>query len=117
VFSHANQVKNMLAQFGTAVGISVATLTMQWRSTVRYTQLAESVSAGRAEVEHALAVLTAHFSSVGDPAQAHARALVQLGQLMTNQSLFMAVTDYFGGLAVAALVLLAAVVAERMTRG
>ncbi|MFS2101896.1 MFS transporter [Variovorax sp. Varisp85] len=116
VFSNANQVKNMLAQFGTAVGIAVATLVMQWRGTTRYAQLSESVTLGRPGVDDILSRLTAHFSSVGDPALAGKRALAVVNQLMTEQSLFMAATDYFLGIAVLASACISMVLLERTWR-
>jgi DHA2 family multidrug resistance protein len=45
VFSHANQVKNVLAQFAVAAGTGVATLFIQWRTSLHYTRLGESLAA------------------------------------------------------------------------
>ena len=70
VFSHANQVKNMLAQFGIAAGIALATLCMQWRSTVRFERLNESLSPSNPALAPALEQLTRHFAVLRNPAEA-----------------------------------------------
>ena len=44
LFSNAQQVKNMLAQAGIALGIAVATLGQQWRTTVHYSVLNAQVT-------------------------------------------------------------------------
>jgi len=44
VFENAQQMKNMLAQNGVAMGITLATLGQQWRTTVHYAVLNERVA-------------------------------------------------------------------------
>ena len=44
LFSNAQQLKNMLAQAGIALGITAATLGQQWRTTVHYNVLNAQVT-------------------------------------------------------------------------
>ncbi|MEO8014891.1 MAG: MFS transporter [Polaromonas sp.] len=95
VFSHANQVKNMLSQFGIAAGVALATLVTQWRSTVHYVQLGESLSPSSLALQSTLDTLTRFFASTHDPAAAPRLALVQVAQLLNQEATLMGVLDYF----------------------
>lgn len=88
-FSHANQVKNMLAQFGVAAGTALATLGMQWRSSLHFARLDESLSPSNPAVAQTLEQLTHHFSITHAPADAPRLALAQLGQQLTREATLM----------------------------
>ncbi|AMM26381.1 MFS transporter [Variovorax sp. PAMC 28711] len=103
VFSHANQVKNMLAQFGVAAGMALATLCMQWRSSVRFTHLSESLSPSNTAFQEMLDRLTRHFAATADPVAAPRMALAQLAQMVSQEATLMAVLDYFSVITVLAL--------------
>jgi len=103
VFSHANQLKNMLAQFGTATGVTIATLVMQWRSTDRYVQLVEAVNSGQGGTQDMIERLT---NLVGATPTGQAQVMALLSQIVTTQATFSAVTDYFFGLSALAVALL-----------
>nr|WP_312987054.1 MFS transporter [Comamonas koreensis] len=107
VLSHAQQLKNMLAQFGTALGVASSTLMLQWRSTEHYTSLATRFENGNpiyTQTQHALSqALTLN----GAGPHADTMALAQLAQMVTQQATFMACLDYF--LLVAMIGLLGAV--------
>lgn len=109
VFSQANQVKNMLAQFGVATGVALATLCMQWRGSVRYTRLGESMGAQNPAVQQTLEQLTQYFALHGDPATAPRLALAQMAQWVVQEATFTAALDYFVVVAAFAGVCLAAV--------
>jgi DHA2 family multidrug resistance protein len=111
-FSHANQVKNMLAQFGVAAGMALATLCLQWRGSVRYTRLGESLSASDTTAREVLAQLTQHFAATADPAAAPRMALAQLAQWVNQEATFMAALDYFALVAAFAALCLAALFAQ-----
>lgn len=111
-FSHANQVKNMLAQFGLTAGMALATLCMQWRSSVRYTRLGESLSASNSAVQQTLDQMTRYFATTQDPAVAPRLALAHLAQWVTQEATFTAALDYFVVVAAFAGVCLAMLVAH-----
>lgn len=95
VFSNAQQVKNMLAQAGIAIGISVATLGQQWRATVHYNVLNAQVTPDNpvyvATIAHLQGVLT---NSVGaGPALQIATANV--AQMLGQQAALLANIDHF----------------------
>jgi DHA2 family multidrug resistance protein len=115
-FSHANQVKNMLAQFGMATGVALATLCMQWRSTLHYARLGESLSASNLALQDTLERLTQYFATTADPASAPRLAIAHVAQLATQEATLMASLDYFMAMAGLALVCLVLVLMERGIR-
>ncbi|MGJ7510820.1 MFS transporter [Variovorax sp. GT1P44] len=115
-FSHANQVKNILAQFGVAAGTALATLCMQWRSTVRYTRLGESLSPSNPAVQQTLDLLTRHFAATHDATEASRLALAQLGWQTAQEATFMAALDYFHMVMLVAAACLALVLLVKVVR-
>jgi len=109
-FSHANQVKNILAQFGIAAGTALATLCMQWRSTVRYVRVAESLTSSNTALQPALDQLGRHFATTFDAVAAPQLALSEVAQRVAQEATFMAATDYFQLLTVVASLALAATI-------
>ena len=108
-FSHANQVKSIVAQLMTAVGISLATLMLQWRSSVRYTQLAESLSAGNFALAPTLEALAGPLAGSQGGDVGSRRALALLSQMVSQEAVFMGALDFFA--LVAALAAAGALVA------
>jgi DHA2 family multidrug resistance protein len=109
VFSHAQQVKNMLAQFGGSFGIAVATAALQGRSAAHYTVLNARFAAGDPAYEQALHALTGSLAQQG-AAQPAAMAAASLAQALGQQATLLAGLDYFAvvaciGLAGAVLML------------
>ena len=108
LFSNAQQVKNMLAQAGIALGISVATLGQQWRTTVHYNVLNAQVTLDNpvylATIQHLQNVLA---TSVGQ-VQAAQIAVARVAQSLAQQSALLANIDHF--MLIAALGLLGIVV-------
>jgi DHA2 family multidrug resistance protein len=111
-FSHANQLKNMLAQFGIAAGMALATLLMQWRSNVHYTRLAESLSPSNLALGPALEQLTQWFSATQGPVAAPRMALAQVATWVTQEATLMGALDYFVALSWFAALCLGLVMAE-----
>ncbi|MGE8619921.1 MAG: MFS transporter [Achromobacter spanius] len=103
VFAHAQQVKNMLAQVGQALGIMAATVSQQWLTTKHYNVLKESIAEGNANFEAAKAQLSNVYAAVADPAQAQRMALARIAQILDQQSVLLANLDHFRALAVLAL--------------
>ena len=110
LLSHANQVKNMVAQFASAVGIAVATLLLQWRSTVRYTQLVERLGPDNPAWQATVDGLAQQFAATQGPQQATQMAVAQLGQLVTQEATLLAAQDYFHMVAAFAVLCIAVIV-------
>ena len=115
-FSHANQVKNMLAQFGMAIGVALATLCMQWRSAVHNARLAESLSASNLALHDTLERLTQYFATSADPVNASRLAIAHVAQWATQEATLMAALDYFMAIAALASACLVLVLEERGLR-
>jgi predicted chitinase len=111
-FSHANQLKNMLAQFGIAAGMALATLLMQWRSNVHYTRLAESLSPSNLALGPALEQLTQWFAATQGASVAQRMALAQVATWVTQEATLMGALDYFVALSWFAALCLGLVTAE-----
>lgn len=103
VFAHAQQVKNMLAQIGQALGIMVATVGQQWLTSEHYNVLQTRIATGNANFEAAKAHLSSIFAAVADPAQAQQMAMAQISQMLNQQSALLANLDHFRVLAGLAL--------------
>jgi len=95
VFAHAQQVKNMLAQIGQALGIMLATIGQQWFSSRHYDVLRGGIVAGNSNFESAMASLTGYFSAVAGPAQARELAMEHIAQMVARQSVLLASLDHF----------------------
>jgi MFS family permease len=85
-FSHAYQVKNAMREIANALGISIATIVVQMRTSLHYSRLAES---------------TAEPWRLGDTDLA---GLTRLAGEISRQSTFMACQDYFVCLGVLAAI-------------
>ena len=94
-FFHAQQVKNMLAQFGSALGVAGANLLLQWRTAEHYAVLNRRFVNGDVEMGRQLEQLTAWFSSAQGPQAAAQLALSQLAQTLNQQAALLAQLEYF----------------------
>ncbi|CAI1807728.1 drug resistance MFS transporter, drug:H+ antiporter-2 (14 Spanner) (DHA2) family [Serratia ficaria] len=96
VFSHAQQVKNMAAQFCTALGISAATIGMQWRTTTHYAVLNSNIEANNSryiDVLHQVSVI--YSRTVTDPVLADKMSFTWVAQVVKQQAILLAGLDYF----------------------
>jgi len=100
VLSHAQQLKNMMAQFGTAFGVATSTLMLQWRSTEHYSLLSSRFEVGNPIYTQALQALSHVLASNGAGMQADTMAAAQLAQLVGQQATLMACLDYFSVVAI-----------------
>jgi DHA2 family multidrug resistance protein len=116
VLSHAQQLKNMLAQFGTAFGIAASTLLVQWRSTEHYTHLANQFEVGNPIYTQTLHALSQVLASNGAGAQSEPMAMAHLAQLVSQQATLMACLDYFALVAVLGTVGAIAMSAQRLMK-
>lgn len=107
-FNHGQMIKNMMSQFGIAVGIASSTLLMQWRVSGHYTVLSERFNGGDASFVALRDQLTA---AVG-PQQ----AMAQLGQALNQQATLLAGLDYFSLLMVVAGLSVLVMLVQRIFR-
>jgi hypothetical protein len=94
VFSHAQQLKNMLAQFGSSLGIALATAGLQGRMAAHYTALNGRFVAGDQAYGQALQAMAGSFAQHG-AAQPGAMASASLTQALGQQATLLAALDYF----------------------
>lgn len=116
VFSHANQVKNVLAQFGVAAGTCATTLFMQWRTAQHYVQVGEALTSQNVALQDTLRLLSQRFAVTQDPQAAAQMTVATVNALLSQQANFMASLDYFRIIAVAAGVCLLVALGERGVR-
>lgn len=116
VFSHAQQIKNMLAQIGISLGITLATIGQQWRTSVHYNALNTQFIADspiyvalREQLEHAL-------SGALPPAGAMQAATAQLAQQLAQQASLLANIDHFELVTALGVIGIAASLTQRVFR-
>jgi MFS family permease len=95
VFSNAQQLKNMLSQFGIGLGIALATTGLQWRVGGHYAALGERFIAGGREFDIAMRQVSSVFDLGGDPLLASKLALAQLALQLGQQATLLAGMDFF----------------------
>ncbi len=98
VFSNANQLKNMVAQFGMALGIALATVVIQWRTADHYGVLNSSFYGADTSYAHLTQQLTDSFASSSGQ-EALPLAVAQLAQQLNQQATLLACLDFFYGIA------------------
>lgn len=109
MFSNAQQLKNMLAQAGTALGITLATIGQQWRGATHSAVLGAEVNAFNPVYDATLQSLQQALAASLPAADAAKVALARVAQLVAQQSAMLANIDHF--MAIAVLGVLGVVVA------
>lgn len=99
-FSNAQQLKNMLAQAGIALGVALATLGQQWRTAVHYAVLDNRVQPGGPAYEAVFGPLRDSLAHLVGPAQATPIAAARVAQMLAQQSAMLANIDHFAAVAV-----------------
>lgn len=98
VLSNAQQLKNMVAQFGMALGISLATIILQWRTTEHYGVLNSRFNGGDITYVHLTQQLSDSLAA-SNGQQALPLAIAQLAQQLNQQATLLACLDFFYGIA------------------
>jgi DHA2 family multidrug resistance protein len=111
----ASGISNMFRNLGGAIGTAVLATVITKREQFHSNIIGQSVTLGREEVRSRIAGMTDYFMAHGvpDPAAAHARAIVALGNTVKRQALVMGFSDTF---AVLGAVLVLAALAVTLTR-
>lgn len=94
-FAHGQMLKNMVSQFGLAIGIGVATLSLQWRTTEHMTQLSQRFDVADGRFAHLFEKINSALLSDLGPQQAGRVATAQLSDLIGQQATLLASADYF----------------------
>ena len=115
VFSHAQQLKNMLAQFGGSVGISLATISLQTRTAMHGAALSTHFAHGDPVYEQSLSQLTSVYAAVGATSPG-AVAGAALTQMLSQQATLLASLDYFWIVAIVGIFGALAMLAQRVLR-
>jgi hypothetical protein len=115
VFSHAQQVKNMLAQFGSSLGIALATAGLQARIAAHYTALNGRFVAGDPAYGEALHTLTESLAQQG-AAQPAVIASASLAQTLGQQATLLAGLDYFWVVGLVGIIGAAIMVGQRVLK-
>ena len=107
-FNNGQMLKNMMSQFGIAVGIAGSTVAMQWRVSEHFNVLSERFN----NADSAFVTLRDTLSSSIGPQQ----AMAQLAQSLNQQATLLAGLEYFSILMIVAAVLAAVMVTQRVFR-
>lgn len=97
LFSHAMQLRNMIAQLALSLGVTLGTVWMQWRTTFHFSVLGASYEPSRLAFSEAMASLSGVLSRNLSDGSASLAALSQLQQMLLQQATIMAAMDYFYG--------------------
>ncbi|MBP6562547.1 MAG: MFS transporter [Neisseriaceae bacterium] len=100
LFSHAMQLRNMIAQLALSLGIAFGTVFMQWRTTVHFSDLGASFRPGRWPFDQTWTALSEVLGRSLNDGSASLAALSQLQQMLLQQATIMAALDYFYGVMV-----------------
>ena len=115
VFSHAQQLKNMLAQFGGSVGISLATISLQTRTAMHGAALSTHFAHGDPVYEQSVHQLTSVYAAAGATSPG-ALAGAALTQMLSQQATLLASLDYFWIVAIVGIFGALAMLAQRVLR-
>lgn len=116
VFANAQQVKSMLAQAGIALGITLATLGQQWRTTVHYGWLNAQVNPDNPIYAATIQRLQDPLNSIVGSGQAAALATAQVAQMLAQQSSMLANIDHFRLIAVLGILGVLVTLVQRVFR-
>jgi MFS family permease len=100
VFSNAQQLKNMLAQAGIALGVTLATLGQQWRATVHYATLNTNIHPGNSAFNAMFDQICNTLTPAIGPIDAAHIAMARIAQLLAQQASMLANMEYFAVIAV-----------------
>jgi hypothetical protein len=116
VFSHAQQLKNMMAQAGIAVGITLATIGQQWRTAVHYSTLSAQVNPYNPVFDATIEQLQRAFAASMAPAEAAKAALARVAQMLAQQASMLANIDHFVAIAVLGALGIAVILRQKVFR-
>ena len=95
VFAHAQQVKNMAAQFFMAMGITIATVGMQWRTTVHYAVMNTHITSANPHLQAALDTVSGIYAQHVSPVKANSMAFSWVAQTVKQHAVLLAGIDFY----------------------
>jgi MFS family permease len=113
LFAHAYQIKSMLAQIAMALGTTVATLFLQWRTTVQYNNLNGHFSAGDPLYLEQTRMLAKALTPAVGAGPANQISVATLAQSLHQQSTLVASMEYFWAVIIVAVVALVISVTQK----
>lgn len=113
LFVHGYQIKAMLAQIALAIGTTLSTLVLQWRSTVQYDHLSLHLYPGSPLYEQRVMGLAAALQAHGAGPNAMRQAVASIAQELLRQATLLAGLEYFLAVAVCGVVALLALLVYR----
>ncbi|MDY0749067.1 MFS transporter [Paucibacter sp. R3-3] len=116
VLSNAQQLKNMMAQVGIALGVALATIGQQWRVAVHYSVLSQQLAVHNPAYVETIQRLQDYLSSMLAPSEAGKLAVAQASQMLAQQSAMLANLDHFSVIAGLGLLGIAVVMTQRVFR-
>ena len=116
LFSNAQQVKNMLAQAGIALGITAATLGQQWRTSVHYSVLSAQVTPDNPIFQTMVKRLQDALTASVGSAQAGQVAMARVAQMLNQQASLLANIDHFTAIAALAATGIVVTLLQRVFR-
>lgn len=95
LFAHAYQIKSMLGQIAMAIGTTLATLFLQWRTTLQYNNLNGHFNPGDPLYQDSAQRLTLALSPAVGAGPANQIAVATLAQDLHQQATLVASMEYF----------------------
>lgn len=95
LFAHAYQIKSMLGQIAMAIGTTLATLFLQWRTTLQYNNLNGHFNPGDPLYQDSAQRLTQALSPAVGAGPANQIAVATLAQDLHQQATLVASMEYF----------------------
>lgn len=116
ILSHAQQFKNMLAQFGMAAGLAIAAVGLQSRTALHYSVLNNRVAPGEPAYDAFEGHLAAQMSSGISAPQATGIANGIISQLLSQHATMSACVDYFAVIACIGVIGAIVMASQRLMR-
>jgi hypothetical protein len=114
-FANGQQLKNMLSQFGVALGVALAALGQQWRGSAHLSVLVERFRPEDPIFSGLAAQLSGQFAA-SQGQQAPMAAIAALAQQLNQQAILLSSLDYFGFLVVVGLAGVLLMLAQRVLK-
>ena len=95
LFAHAYQIKSMLGQIAMAIGTTVATLFLQWRTTLQYNNLNGHFNAGDPLYQESTQRLAQALTPAVGAGPANQISVATLAQELHQQATLIASMEYF----------------------
>jgi MFS family permease len=115
-FANAQQLKNMLAQAGIALGITLATLGQQWHTAVHYAALDNRIVPGDPAFEATVDRLREVLVPLVGAQRAMPLAMAHIAQALSQQAAMLANLDHFALVAVLGFLGIAVTLLQRVFR-